>query len=58
MPTYDFICTECDNSDSRKLSFDELNQEHLCWRCGALLRRVISKPGIVFRGTGWGRDGK
>jgi putative FmdB family regulatory protein len=58
MPTYNFGCRVCDNVVTLTVPIGLLDDDQFCDRCGGWLRRIFSAPGISFKGTGWGRDGK
>ena len=58
MPTYDYRCTDCDRTVTLTLILDDLRKDQSCEHCGAILRRIFTPAGIVFKGTGWGKDGK
>jgi putative FmdB family regulatory protein len=52
MPIYDYRCDHCGHAFSAVQSF---NDEALgaCPNCGKRPRRLLSKPAIVFKGSGW-----
>lgn len=56
MPVYEFDCLECDKSYEISKSITN-NDPEFCEVCGAKLNKVYSIGGIIFNGTGWGRDG-
>lgn len=58
MPTYDFHCRGCGNVVVLSVPFAQFDDDQFCDMCSGLLRRVISVPGVSFKGTGWGKDGK
>ncbi|MFH1863138.1 MAG: zinc ribbon domain-containing protein [bacterium] len=53
MPTYEYLCKDCD------LKFEEFQSIaaeplHICPRCGGSVRRLISAGGgIIFKGSGF-----
>jgi putative FmdB family regulatory protein len=53
MPRYDFRCTACAHSFEKELPFG--SKETLqCPACGSLkVEKIISAPGILFKGTGF-----
>lgn len=54
MPTYTYRCTACEQSFDVQQSFSdpELN---VCPECDGRLRRLVSKVGVVFKGSGFYR---
>ncbi len=53
MPAYDYACDACDHRFEKfqRYSEDPISQ---CPECGEnRCRRLISAPGVVFRGSGW-----
>lgn len=52
MPIYEYVCDGCAAHFEVKQS---IKDEALttCERCGKSLRRLISSPGIMFKGSGW-----
>lgn len=52
MPTYEYVCSSCDNHLEVVQSFsDEALSE--CDRCGGILRRVFHPVGVLFKGSGF-----
>lgn len=58
MPTYNFGCRACGNVVTLSIPFALADDDQFCPRCNGGLRRIFSSPGISFKGTGWGKDGK
>jgi putative FmdB family regulatory protein len=52
VPTYAYKCTSCDNSYETKEGFDAPARQP-CPRCGAVAKRVLFAPPIVFKGSGF-----
>ena len=53
MPTYDYICTECNNKFER---FQSMSDEpiRVCPICGGVVYRIISgATGLIFKGSGY-----
>ena len=52
MPTYEYLCTSCEN---RFDIWQSINDDPLttCDRCGGRLRKVFHPAGIVFKGSGF-----
>jgi putative FmdB family regulatory protein len=54
MPTYDYVCQACG------LTVEVLHGVHAagpstCDACGGPLRKALSTPAIVFKGSGWAK---
>ena len=51
MPRYDYGCDLCaviyETTD---------NPESIRCSCGGTMTRIWTAPGVIFRGTGWGKD--
>lgn len=52
MPTYAYKCTSCDNHYETREGFDAPARQP-CPRCGAIAKRVLFAPPIVFKGSGF-----
>ncbi len=52
MPIYEYACDSCGNQFEVKQKFSDPPVTE-CDKCGELVRKLISVPGIVFKGTGW-----
>ncbi|GKS58733.1 hypothetical protein YTPLAS18_22600 [Nitrospira sp.] len=52
MPIYEYVCQGCETriEVKQKLSDPPLTT---CERCGKALNKIISAPGIMFKGSGW-----
>lgn len=52
MPIYEYVCQGCEAriEVKQKLSDPPLTT---CERCGKALNKIISAPGIMFKGSGW-----
>jgi len=53
MPTYDYICTECNYKFER---FQSMSDEpiRVCPHCGGVVHRLISGgTGLIFKGSGY-----
>jgi putative FmdB family regulatory protein len=54
MPIYDFVCPACGREREVLRSLDAASPE-LCDVCGSPMRKRLSLPAIVFRGSGWAK---
>ena len=52
MPIYEYQCDGCGYQFEVKQSIKDAPL-NTCERCGKSLRRLISSPGIMFKGSGW-----
>ncbi|HEU4501905.1 MAG TPA: FmdB family zinc ribbon protein [Nitrospira sp.] len=52
MPIYEYQCDGCSYQFEVKQSIKDAPLT-TCERCGKSLRRLISSPGIMFKGSGW-----
>jgi putative FmdB family regulatory protein len=52
VPIYEYLCDACQNrlEVKQKVSDPPLA---VCERCGGALRKLISSPAIMFKGSGW-----
>lgn len=52
VPIYDYHCDHCGHDFSSQQGFDDERLAE-CPRCGKRPRRLVSRPAIVFKGSGW-----
>lgn len=52
MPIYEYQCDGCSYRFEVKQSIKD-DPLSTCERCGQAVRRLISSPGIMFKGSGW-----
>ncbi|MBM4139338.1 MAG: FmdB family transcriptional regulator [Nitrospira sp.] len=52
MPTYEYQCDNCSHKFEAKQSIKD-DPLSFCPQCGQPVRRLISSPGIMFKGSGW-----
>ena len=52
MPIYEYQCDSCAHKFEVKQSIKD-DPIAACERCGQPVRRLISSPGIMFKGSGW-----
>ena len=56
MPTYDYVCTSCQNAweEVQRITADPLTD---CPKCGkATAKRQISGGNFILKGSGWAND--
>ncbi len=52
MPLYEYECQTCHHQFEVQQKFSDPLIDK-CIRCGNEVRKLISAPGIMFKGTGW-----
>lgn len=52
MPIYEYQCDSCSYRFEVKQSIKD-DPLSACTQCGKAVRRLISSPGIMFKGSGW-----
>ena len=58
MPTYEYVCRECETTLVEKRSIHDPSPEHFCQKCGYKMNQVIGGLGIQFKGSGFYRTDK
>lgn len=53
MPTYEYVCIECDLSKDLVRSVDDRDNPVVCESCGYLMNRTYSPTPIQFKGPGF-----
>jgi len=53
MPTYEYACIECDESQEVVRGFNDPENVPPCPICGYRMNRVYSPAGIKFKGSGF-----
>jgi putative FmdB family regulatory protein len=53
MPLYDFVC-KCGYIKEEFVKLDQ--QEPVCDKCGLRMKRAISAPAFILKGTCWAKD--
>ena len=54
MPIYEYKCIECDTKVTLvKLADDRDNDLPACKSCNSAIKRVYSKVGVAFKGSGF-----
>lgn len=54
MPTYDYECRTCGNRVEVLHGVNDTGPA-ACERCGGPMRKLMSTPSIVFKGSGWAK---
>lgn len=52
MPLYPYRCTQCSHRFEKIQSFSA-EPEKVCPKCGGPVERVLTAPGLQFKGAGW-----
>ena len=53
MPTYQYVCEDCNTSQDLKRNVDERDDEVLCEQCSKAMKRTFGSPAITFNGPGF-----
>ena len=54
MPTYSYVCTECDDRFDAVQAFTD-DALSTCNKCSGRLRKLFNSVGVVFKGSGFYR---
>lgn len=52
MPLYPYRCTQC-GYRFEKIQRFSAKPEKICPQCGGALERLLTAPGLKFKGSGW-----
>jgi putative FmdB family regulatory protein len=52
VPTYEYKCSSCEHQYETREGFDAPSRQP-CPRCGAVARRLLFPPPVVFKGSGF-----
>lgn len=52
MPLYPYRCTKCGHR-FEKIQHFGAEPEKVCPQCGGALERILTAPGLSFKGAGW-----
>ena len=52
MPLYPYRCTQCGHRFDKIQKFNA-KPETVCPKCGGALERLLTAPGLQFKGAGW-----
>jgi len=55
MPVYEFVCSKC-GERSEVLVKLGTKKEPVCDMCGKQMKKVMSAPAFILKGSGWARD--
>jgi len=55
MPVYEFACNKC-GKRSEVLVKLGTKKEPVCDMCGKPMKKVMSAPAFILKGSGWARD--
>ena len=58
MPIYEYSCNECGTYGSVHKSYADDVAFMNCPKCNIPMTRVYSAPGLIFKGNGWGGNGR
>jgi putative FmdB family regulatory protein len=54
MPLYDYACQQCGHAIEVMHGVNDTGPG-TCDRCGGAMRKLLSTPAIVFKGSGWAK---
>ena len=54
MPIYDYVCTSC-GQRAEVIHSVHASGPEACSACGGPMRKALSAPAIVFKGSGWAK---
>jgi putative FmdB family regulatory protein len=52
LPLYPYRCTQCSHRFEKIQRFND-QPETVCPKCGGVLERPLTAPGLQFKGAGW-----
>jgi putative FmdB family regulatory protein len=52
LPLYPYRCTQCGHRFEKIQSFSA-EPEKVCPKCGGPVERILTAPGLQFKGAGW-----
>jgi len=52
VPIYEYVCQSCQHQFEVKQKFSD-DPILSCAKCGQAVRKIISAPAIMFKGSGW-----
>lgn len=53
MPVYSFVCPNCGLTKEISLHIQSRNKKQICKKCGERMRRKLSAPAFLLKGSGW-----
>jgi putative FmdB family regulatory protein len=53
MPTYEYLCRECEVSLTDTRSISDPEPEHICEKCGSKMNKVFNVGAVTFNGSGF-----
>jgi putative FmdB family regulatory protein len=53
MPTYQYVCRECETTLSETRSITAPSPTHMCEKCGNKMTQVYNIGAITFNGSGF-----
>ena len=53
MPTYEYVCRECDTKVSEVRSITDPEPMHMCKECGNKMNKVFNLGAVTFNGSGF-----
>jgi putative FmdB family regulatory protein len=53
MPTYQYICRECETEITETRGINDPEPVHVCTQCGNKMNKVYNLGAVTFRGSGF-----
>lgn len=53
MPTYEYLCRECETSVTDVRSISDPEPVHICEKCGSKMNKVFNVGAVTFNGSGF-----
>lgn len=53
MPTYEYLCRECETEVSEVRSISDPEPVHICEKCGNRMNKVFKLGAVTFNGSGF-----
>ncbi len=53
MPVYNYMCPTCGLTFEKNLSYTDAGSTISCPNCKNVVKKVLSKPAIIFKGRGF-----
>lgn len=53
MPTYEYMCRECETNKTDTRSINDPEPTHMCVKCGNKMNKVFNVGAVTFNGSGF-----
>ena len=58
MPTYEYVCRECETKITETRNISDPEPSHMCEKCGNKMNKVFNLGAVSFKGSGFYRNDK